>query len=105
MVVNLTMEVFWKKCDGRRIFFFFFLMMRQPPRSPLFPYTTLFRSPPAAGRGGHLAGQRQGAHRRPAARRPRHEELAAGVLAEPRDHCRPGGGGVGGSGAEGDASG
>src|SRR2546429_6047798 len=25
--------------------FFFFLMMRRPPRSPLFPYTTLFRSP------------------------------------------------------------
>src|SRR5256885_14829919 len=23
---------------------FFFLMIRQPPRSPLFPYTTLFRS-------------------------------------------------------------
>src|SRR3982751_2269321 len=26
-------------------FFFFFLMIRRPPRSPLFPYTTLFRSP------------------------------------------------------------
>src|SRR5215467_15839279 len=38
-------------------FFFFFLMIRRPPRSTLFPYTTLFRSParppwpaPAAGR-------------------------------------------------------
>src|SRR5256885_16630163 len=29
-------------------FFFFFLMIRRPPRSTLFPYTTLFRS--AAGR-------------------------------------------------------
>src|SRR3989442_8990885 len=32
-------------------FFFFFLMIRRPPRSTLFPYTTLFRSacagPPA----------------------------------------------------------
>src|SRR5437016_9587365 len=33
---------------------FFFLMIRRPPRSTLFPYTTLFRSPtmpmpPAAG--------------------------------------------------------
>src|SRR3712207_7596827 len=30
--------------------FFFFLMIRRPPRSTLFPYTTLFRSPakPAA---------------------------------------------------------
>src|SRR5256885_2773359 len=28
-------------CD---LFFFFFLMIRRPPRSTLFPYTTLFRS-------------------------------------------------------------
>src|SRR6266581_7610552 len=28
-------------CSG----FFFFLMIRRPPRSTLFPYTTLFRSP------------------------------------------------------------
>src|SRR5689334_24096748 len=27
-------------------FLFFFLMIRRPPRSTLFPYTTLFRSPP-----------------------------------------------------------
>src|SRR5215204_7458069 len=27
---------------------FFFLMIRRPPRSTLFPYTTLFRSPPPA---------------------------------------------------------
>src|SRR2546422_4555064 len=26
------------------LFFFFFLMIRRPPRSTLFPYTTLFRS-------------------------------------------------------------
>src|SRR2546422_7294842 len=26
--------------------FFFFLMIRRPPRSTLFPYTTLFRSEP-----------------------------------------------------------
>src|SRR5207248_10945902 len=26
-------------------FLFFFLMIRRPPRSTLFPYTTLFRSP------------------------------------------------------------
>src|ERR1022692_3229679 len=30
---------------GRSVsFFFFFLMIRRPPRSTLFPYTTLFRS-------------------------------------------------------------
>src|SRR2546429_3299661 len=32
--------------------FFFFLMIRRPPRSTLFPYTTLFRSPSRAGGGG-----------------------------------------------------
>src|SRR3712207_9347213 len=30
---------------------FFFLMIRRPPRSTLFPYTTLFRSPRVAVRG------------------------------------------------------
>src|SRR6266446_7136912 len=30
------------------LLFFFFLMIRRPPRSTLFPYTTLFRSRPAA---------------------------------------------------------
>src|SRR6266853_1738301 len=28
------------------LFLFFFLMIRRPPRSTLFPYTTLFRSKP-----------------------------------------------------------
>src|SRR2546428_7434835 len=28
------------------LLFFFFLMIRRPPRSTLFPYTTLFRSAP-----------------------------------------------------------
>src|SRR5687767_16027386 len=36
--------------------FFFFLMIRRPPRSTLFPYTTLFRS--------ERAGQRAGAAQR-----------------------------------------
>src|SRR5256885_11972100 len=31
-------------CTGTCVFFFFFLMIRRPPRSTLFPYTTLFRS-------------------------------------------------------------
>src|SRR2546430_15435519 len=35
----LLSEVIWM-CD----LFFFFLMIRRPPRSTLFPYTTLFRS-------------------------------------------------------------
>src|SRR5256885_5804652 len=32
-------------CINFIFFFFFFLMIRRPPRSTLFPYTTLFRSP------------------------------------------------------------
>src|SRR5215467_15933647 len=32
-------------------FFFFFLMIRRPPRSTLFPYTTLFRSCSSCSRG------------------------------------------------------
>src|SRR3712207_7720596 len=38
---------------------FFFLMIRRPPRSTLFPYTTLFRSGPVgrrAGRPGQIGG-------------------------------------------------
>src|SRR2546430_6333815 len=38
------------------LLFFFFLMIRRPPRSTLFPYTTLFRSRSAAR---HLQRQRR----------------------------------------------
>src|SRR2546425_10157141 len=38
------------------LFFFFFLMIRRPPRSTLFPYTTLFRSTTAGSK--ILAGYR-----------------------------------------------
>src|SRR5688572_33338151 len=33
-----------RACLAVSLFFFFFLMIRLPPRSTLFPYTTLFRS-------------------------------------------------------------
>src|SRR2546430_17652158 len=36
-----VLSVFLMRADR---FFFFFLMIRRPPRSTLFPYTTLFRS-------------------------------------------------------------
>src|SRR2546426_10225298 len=32
------------RCAHRTCLFLFFLMIRRPPRSTLFPYTTLFRS-------------------------------------------------------------
>src|SRR6266536_3264632 len=35
----------------QRTLLFFFLMIRRPPRSTLFPYTTLFRSPARNGNG------------------------------------------------------
>src|SRR2546430_17731965 len=50
-------------------YFFFFLMIRRPPRSTLFPYTTLFRSPAAIlaralDRVGQRAGRSQQLRRR-----------------------------------------
>src|SRR5436309_11433894 len=36
------------------ICFFFFLMIRRPPRSTLFPYTTLFRSARCRSRGSRI---------------------------------------------------
>src|SRR2546427_9870472 len=39
-------------------FFFFFLMIRRPPRSTLFPYTTLFRSPTRTDVGASAEGDR-----------------------------------------------
>src|SRR2546430_16980493 len=35
---------FVTECQKCLLFVFFFLMIRRPPRSTLFPYTTLFRS-------------------------------------------------------------
>src|SRR2546430_1060454 len=57
------------------MFLFFFLMIRRPPRSTLFPYTTLFRSLPGRGAPARGRGNRPGAARRHArgagdARRP-----------------------------------
>src|SRR3712207_7271247 len=52
---------------------YFFLMIRRPPRSTLFPYTTLFRSEDLgaqcaserlAGRGDHVRGRAERRHRR-----------------------------------------
>src|SRR2546421_13014232 len=50
LYISMFFCVFWYSY-GSSLFFvllFFFLMIRRPPRSTLFPYTTLFRSPELA---------------------------------------------------------
>src|SRR6266513_4802522 len=54
------------------ILFFFFLMIRRPPRSTLFPYTTLFRPHPHGP--GHGAGRGDGGSARPPDLRARRSE-------------------------------
>src|SRR6266403_4595888 len=54
-----------------RHLFFFFLMIRRPPRSTLFPYTTLFRSRPDAARGSCAPSSGSCPRRRSPAGRPR----------------------------------
>src|SRR5215510_16121292 len=69
-------------------FFFFFLMIRRPPRSTLFPYTTLFRS------GAVLRREPRGPGRRPGARghrrwhRPRSEEHTSELQSRGHLVCR-----------------
>src|SRR2546430_3891263 len=74
--------------------FFFFLMIRRPPRSTLFPYTTLFRSTDE--RAVHPACQRRG-RRRPLGAGPRtggHSRLDAPLTAlAPGARFRPRGDG------------
>src|SRR2546430_9439754 len=75
------------------ILFFFFLMIRRPPRSTLFPYTTLFRSQVVEAEDG--LPDRRGRPRRSAGRHP-----GAAGRGEDQRHggCRGGGGGGGGWG-------
>src|SRR2546425_7688610 len=40
----LLVSAFISAMSSLSVFIFFFLMIRRPPRSTLFPYTTLFRS-------------------------------------------------------------
>src|SRR5688572_31729191 len=77
------------------LFFFFFLMIRRPPRSTLFPYTTLFRSRHSCGRrsGGphieiaiHLSGRRQSG--RPDGPRGRSEEHTSELQSQSNLVCR-----------------
>src|SRR5258707_714790 len=60
---------------------FFFLMIRRPPRSTLFPYTTLFRS--HAGLAGYCARQKRLA----GARRADQQNTFRDARAEPPERC------------------
>src|SRR5215813_14547298 len=71
---------------------FFFLMIRRPPRSTLFPYTTLFRSHASSHRDPRrhpvrLAGRR-GHGGLPAARARRSEEHTSELQSRPHLVCR-----------------
>src|SRR6266480_374918 len=44
VALYLRFVVSWSSPYGGVSVYFFFLMIRRPPRSTLFPYTTLFRS-------------------------------------------------------------
>src|SRR5579883_3616701 len=63
--------------------FFFFLMIRRPPRSTLFPYTTLFRSPARC-----RAANSQSPERSPVNTRPRSEEHTSELQSRENLVCR-----------------
>src|SRR5256885_11931600 len=64
--------------------FFFFLMIRRPPRSTLFPYTTLFRSPrTGAGRAARSSPSRRASTRPRAGRRAARSEEHTSELQSP----------------------
>src|SRR2546425_12301695 len=63
------------------VLFFFFLMIRRPPRSTLFPYTTLFRSQVVQ----RLGAEQASAHRHELQHQHRGEHHhVAGAQPEPR---------------------
>src|SRR6267142_2836645 len=67
------------------LIFFFFLIIRRPPRSTLFPYTTLFRSPRDYGR------REPAPHADPVEQPPRREESEGVGQGEPRHDVAIGG--------------
>src|SRR2546427_6866854 len=78
-----------------RFVFFFFLMIRRPPRSTLFPYTTLFRSRRALVRAGlmikpkcHQCGRRLPAPRPPVFDDDRSEEHTSELQSQSNLVCR-----------------
>src|SRR5687768_17704717 len=80
-------------CTPHFYFFFFFLMIRRPPRSTLFPYTTLFRSRlPGRSRSGAACGDARGTDhacgRSDRLRQPRSEEHTSELQSRLHLVCR-----------------
>src|SRR2546430_7850844 len=73
----------WATVHSSLVTFFFFLMIRRPPRSTLFPYTTLFRSSVCQRR--HL---RRGRRRDGGQTRSRSEEHTSELQSQSNLVCR-----------------
>src|SRR3954453_24266936 len=67
---------------------FFFLMIRRPPRSTLFPYTPLFRSPANWTAPWEADPDARTEPARPACRRARSEEHTSELQSRPHPVCR-----------------
>src|SRR2546430_2283486 len=76
MLDTISIFVFFIFLHSFSIFFFFFLMIRRPPRSTLFPYTTLFRSLASSvpHQGVHPRTSHHSSNRRAASPRPRRQD-------------------------------
>src|SRR3712207_7479281 len=69
---------------AQEYYYFFFLMIRRPPRSTLFPYTTLFRSRARGPHPGRGEPRRAGRDRLPLARRSGDRHRPQPALGRPR---------------------
>src|SRR2546425_7892919 len=75
--LSIFFQFFYQDHSFLLVFFFFFLMIRPPPRSPLFPYTTLFRSLQLARHEQHPARRLAGRYVRPVLRRDLERQVRA----------------------------
>src|SRR5256886_16922190 len=86
--------MFFYLYHARLFLFFFFLMIRRPPRSTLFPYTTLFRSrrparvEPLRAREPSDAGDRRHTPRHRRRRKVRSEEHTSELQSQSNLVCR-----------------
>src|SRR4051812_49742304 len=86
MLSDLPLSLYLYVVSSYTTFSFFFLMIRRPPRSTLFPYTTLFRSGPQRHHRVHPADEGEGrAHR---AARQRSEEHTSELQSHVNLVCR-----------------